>query len=138
MKDAEKTIGTIIDKSKVSFIGSVDENGYPNMKAMLCPRKRNGIKEFWFTTNTSSMRVKQYRQNNKACIYFYDNRFFVGVMLIGTMEVLTDKESKQTIWQDGDTMYYKGGVTDPDYCVLKFTATKGRYYHAFKSENFKI
>jgi len=139
MKDAEKTIGNMIDKCNVSFISSVDKDGFPNIKAMLKPRKRNGIKEFWFTTNTSSMRVEQYRKNPKACIYFYDRKFlYHGVMLIGTMEVLEDPETKEMIWQKGDTMYYKQGVTDPDYCVLKFTATKGRYYHAFKTENFDV
>ena len=40
-------------------------------------------------------------------------------MLVGTMEVLTDQESKNSIWKKGDTMFYKGGVTDPDYCALK-------------------
>ncbi len=35
-------------------------------------------------------------------------------------------------------MYYKEGVTDPDYCVLRFTAFKGRYYSNFKSEDFEI
>jgi general stress protein 26 len=54
------------------------------------------------------------------------------------MEVLEDSESKEMIWQDGDTMYYPLGVTDPDYCVLKFTADSGRYYSNFKSEDFEI
>lgn len=108
------------------------------MKAMLPPRKRKGINEFWFSTNTSSMRVAQYRNNPHASIYFYDKRFFRGVMLLGTMEVLEDAESKQMIWQENDTMYYPKGVTDPDYCVLKFTAVKGRYYSSFHSEDFVI
>ena len=59
-------------------------------------------------------------------------------MLRGTVEVLTDSASKEMIWEDGDTMYYKEGVTDPDYCVLKFTATSGRFYSNFKSENFVV
>jgi general stress protein 26 len=59
-------------------------------------------------------------------------------MLRGTMEVLQDKESKAMIWKDGDEMYYPGGVTDPDYCVLKFIAQNGRYYRNFKSENFEV
>ncbi len=59
-------------------------------------------------------------------------------MLKGTMEVLHDKISKKLIWRDGDQMYYPQGVTDPDYCVLKFTAQNGRYYSNFKSENFEI
>lgn len=138
MRDPQKTIGNLIDKQSVSFIASVSEEGFPNMKAMLPPRKREGIKEFWFTTNTSSMRVAQYRENKNASIYFYDKRFFRGVMLTGTMEVLEDADSKQMIWKEGDTMYYPQGVTDPDYCVLKFTATRGRFYSNFHSENFEI
>lgn len=59
-------------------------------------------------------------------------------MLRGTVEVLTDSASKEMIWEDGDTMYYKEGVTDPDYCVLKFTATSGRFYSNFKSESFVV
>ena len=38
-------------------------------------------------------------------------------MLRGTMEILTDSTSKEMIWQEGDTMYYPEGVTDPDYCL---------------------
>ena len=40
MRDAEKTIGTLIDKQGVSFIGSVDQAGFPNVKAMLDVYKR--------------------------------------------------------------------------------------------------
>ena len=54
------------------------------------------------------------------------------------MEVLTDAASKEEIWETGDEMYYPLGVTDPDYCVLKFTAFDGRYYANFKSENFPV
>lgn len=138
MKDVETTIGKLIDNQKVAFISSIDEEGFPNMKAMLKPRKRDGLRTFYFTTNTSSMRVSQYLADNRSCIYFCDRRFFRGVLLKGRMEVLTDAEHKEMIWQEGDTVYYKEGVTDPDYCVLKFTAMSGRYYSSFKSENFIV
>jgi general stress protein 26 len=138
MRDAVKTIGNIIDKSNVSIISSVDSDGFPNTKAMLPARMRDGIKYIYFTTNTSSMRVTQYIDNPKACVYFYDKRFFRGVMLKGKMEVLQDTKSKEMVWRDGDEIYYSKGVTDPDYCVLKFTAQNGRFYSNFKSENFDI
>lgn len=138
MRDAVKTVGNIIDKSTSSIISSVDSDGFPNTKAMLAPRKREGIRYIYFTTNTSSMRVKQYNENPKACVYFYDKRFFRGVMLKGIMEVLDDSASKEMIWCTGDEMYYPKGVTDPDYCVLRFTAQRGRYYSNFKSEDFMV
>ena len=138
MRDIEKTIGNLIDKQSISYISSIDKDGFPNTKAMLKPRKRNGIAEIYFSTNTSSMKVESFRNNPKACVYFCDKRFYRGIMLKGSIEVLEDSKSKEMIWQTGDTMYYKKGVTDPDYCVLKFTTISGRYYSNFKSEDFEI
>ncbi len=136
----QRKIEEFIDKQKVSFICSIDEENYPNVKAMLSPRKRVGLKEFYFSTNTSSMRVKQYMENPNACIYFYHKGLirYEGVMLKGRMEVLTDQDSKNMIWKKGDTMFYKEGVTDPDYCVLRFRAACGRYYCDLKTESFDI
>lgn len=101
MRDAETTIGNLADKQTVAFIGVADEEGFPIVKAMLAPRKREGIKVFYFTTNTSSRHTAQYRENPKACIYFCDRRFFRGAMLKGTMEILEDSASKEMIWREG-------------------------------------
>jgi general stress protein 26 len=138
MRNPQETIGNLIDKQNVSFISSIDENGYPNTKAMLPPVKREGIKTFYWHTNSPSMRVKQYRNNPKACVYFCDKRFFRGVMLKGKMEVLNDKKIKKAIWKDEFEMYYKGGMNGGDFIIIKFTAESGRYYSNFKSEDFEI
>ena len=134
-----KEIFDFVDSQKTAFIGSVDEDGFPNIKAMLAPRERDG-NIFYFTTNTSSMRARQYLSNQKASIYFYHRgRFrYTGVMLKGTMNVLTDQDAKERIWRTGDTMFYKKGVTDPDYCVLQFKAESGRYYQDLKTESFVL
>lgn len=133
MKDIEKTFGNIIDKQKVCYISSIDKDGFPNTKAMLKPRKRNGLREIYLSTNTSSLKVHNFKNNSKACLYFCDKRFYRGLMLKGNVQVLEDQETKNMIWKIGDTMYYKKGKTDPDYCVLKFTTSSIRYYSNFKS-----
>ena len=138
MRNPTETIGNLIDKQSTSFISSVDEDGFPNTKAMLAPCKREGIKTFYWHTNSPSMRVKHYRNNPKACVYFCDKRFFRGVMLKGKMEVLEDKKTLKEIWKDEYDMYYKGGMNGGDFIVLKFTAESGRFYGNFKSEDFEI
>ena len=138
MKNSEQTIGKLIDKTTITQICYIDDEYFYVTKDMISPRECEGIKEFWFSTNTSSNKVKCFRKNSNASIYFIDKRFFRGVSLCGTVEVLETPEAKERIWRDGDAMYYKEGVTDTDYCVLKFTATKGRYYSNFKSEDFDI
>ena len=138
MRNPEQTIGNLIEKQGVSFISSVDEKGYPNTKAMLPPCKREGIKTFYWHTNSPSMRIKHYRKNPKACIYFLDKRFVRGVMLKGTMEVLDDKKIKKELWKDEYSVYYQGGVNGGDFIILKFTAESGRYYSKLNSEDFKV
>lgn len=128
-----------IKKQKTAFISSVDENGYPVTRAMLAPREIED-NDIYFSTNTSSNKVKQYLANNKSCIYFYQRgRFkYQGVCIKGTMQVCTDQETKDRIWRFGDKLFYKQGVIDPDYCVLKFTAQEAEYYCDFKIEIIEL
>ncbi len=99
MRDPEKTVGNLIDKAANAFISYVDGDGFPVSKAMLAPREREGIKTFYFSTNTSSNKVNYLRDNSKCSIYFMDKRFFRGASLSGTAEVLEDVESKKRIWK---------------------------------------
>ena len=138
LKGVKELIAKMADTLPIAFISSVDDEGFPCTKAMLAPRKREGIKAFYFTTNTFSLRVAHYKANPKASLYFCDAEGFKGMMLRGTMEVLTDAASKEMIWREGDEQYYPGGVTDSNYCVLKFTATDGRFYSDFYPRSFVI
>lgn len=123
-----------ISEQKTAFIASVDENGYPIVRAMLAPRKIEND-AIYFSTNTSSKKIAQYKENNKASVYFYKRGKFKyqGVCLIGEMEVCTDQPTKDAIWRFGDTLFYKKGVTDPDYCVLKFKCKTAEYYCDLKT-----
>ena len=74
-------------------------------------------------------------KNEDYCMYCYKDGNFLQDC---TMEVLTDATSKEMIWRDGNEQYYPGGMTDPNYCVLKFTATDGRFYSDFYPRSFVI
>ena len=128
-----------LSSQKTAFIASVDASGYPVIRAMLAPRKICG-NELYFTTNTSSRKISQYSLNPRACVYFYKRgRFkYQGVSLTGEMHICTDHSTKAEIWRPGDTLFYKLGVTDPDYCVLKFTAFRAEYYCDFKVETIDL
>jgi len=59
-------------------------------------------------------------------------------MLVGTVEILQDSESRKMLWTEGNEVYYPLGVEDPDYSVLCFTAKQGNYYQALKNITFEI
>ena len=138
IRDPQKTVGALIDKCSIAQLCYVDKDGFPVTRAMLKPRERHELREFYFTTNTSSEKVKALRNNPKASIYFVDRRFFRGVSLAGMAEILEDAATKERIWRDGDEQYYSKGVTDPDYCVIKITVQKVRYYSNFQSTDFAV
>ena len=136
--DREKLFEFIAEQ-QTAFLGSVNEEGYPVIRAMLAPRVMEG-NVMYFSTNTSSQKVKQYLENNKACVYFYKRgRFkYQGAAILGEMQVCEDQPTKELIWRFGDKLFYKQGVTDPDYCVLKFTCKSAEYYCDFKVERFEL
>ena len=108
-----------------SIISCIDADGVPKTRTMPATRKRDGIREFWLTTNASSQKVKRFKRPPKACLYFADRRFFRGVCPSGTAEALETSEAKKRIWRNGDEKHYPADVAAPDYCMLKFTAAKG-------------
>ena len=119
------------------MVGSIDGEGYPNIKAML-NLETEGLKTIYFGTNTSTKRVSAFLKNPKASVYFMDPVQFQGLMLVGDMEVLSDPESKKRLWREGFEIYYPLGVTDPDYTVLRFTTKWGNYYHGLQNASYEV
>ncbi len=127
----------LVERSKICMLGTNGEGGFPNIKAML-NLKHDGLKKVWFSTNTSSKRVQQLMKNSRACVYYVDEVNFKGLMLVGTIEIRQDLESRKMLWTDGAEVYYPQGVEDPDYSVLCFTAQRGNYYHGLTNVDFDI
>lgn len=132
-----KEMKAVIANAATVYVSSIDENGYPNIKAMFACMQ-DGMVFHYMSTNYSSRRTQQFLHNNKCSIYYCDESTCKGVMLTGHIEVCTDHETKAMIWKDTDIIYYPQGVDDPDYCVYRFVAEKGNYYHGLENVDFRI
>jgi general stress protein 26 len=125
----KEEIRKLRNESDIAYIGSVNEGGFPQIKAMLVP-EHESLKTQYFSTNVSSNRAGQFLKNPKASVYYTDNTNYKAVLFTGTMEVCFDHDTKAFLWREGDEIYYPAGVDDEDYCVFKFTAETANYYHA--------
>lgn len=132
------TAQKMIARQRVFFIGALDEAGFPAIKAMLAPRKKEGVKTLWFSTNTATQHIAQYTADPRACVCFYKSLPYRALLLTGRMEILQEDAIRRELWRAGDTKYYPLGVTDPDYSVLKFTAERGRLFANPASYDFEI
>lgn len=137
IEEAKTNSLKLVKNCNIVMVGSNGSNGYPNIKAMF-KVEAEGLKTMWLSTNTSSKRVTQFKENPKACLYFVDQSEFKGLMLVGDMEVLIDIESRKRLWSEGCEVYYPLGVEDPDYSVLRFTAKWGNYYHGLQNVSFEL
>ena len=133
----KQQIKDLIETSEVSYLGSVDENGYPNIKAMM-KIQNDGLFTHYYSTFLYAQRTKQYQNNQKACIYMSTVNDPKGLMLVGEMKVLDDPFSKKLFWRDGFEVYYPDGPATENYCVLKFTASHGNFCYGKGSVDFDV
>jgi len=127
----------------VMMLGTVGSDGAPEIKAMVKMRN-DGLRRFWFCSNTSARRTEVLRHNGRACLYAYEYTSDVnpvicrGVMLSGIAELSWDDGLRQALWQDFMAMYYPQGPLDPDFVVVQFTAERGNYYEGLQNTDFSI
>jgi general stress protein 26 len=127
-----KKVGTFI-------LTCVGKDGYPLTKAVVPGKYRESINEMYFCTNTSSRFVAAISKNGKGCVYFYRKIFFdwKGCNVKGDFEIVNDMVAKKKYWIDFyKNAYPEKSYTDPDFCLVKFTPSSGRFYANFSVDNF--
>jgi general stress protein 26 len=116
----------------ICHLTTVDTQGYPQTTAMLnlrCAHEYPSIVELYeqaenpfllyMTTSNQSNKMARLLANPKVSVYFCDPLQIVGFMLSGDIEVITDRAIKDSIWQEGWTMYYPNGPKGLEYGVIK-------------------
>lgn len=113
----------MLESSRFLLVGTIAEDGFPNIKAMNY-RKHEGLKTIWLRTRPLTRHVQQMKRDNRVCIYCLDGAGGRGLMLVGTVEILQDVASKQVLWDKDKDKYFPRGIEDPEYTVLRFTAIR--------------
>jgi len=114
----------MIKTFKYASFGVIDESGYPSVSAISLQNPDN-ISELYFTTTMDSNKVKRLQKNNKASINCYTS--MNNITLVGEAEIFSDQETKSKYWQDWVELgsdIYSSGVSDPNYCFVRFTTKR--------------
>jgi general stress protein 26 len=127
----------LVERSQICMLATNSDEGHPHIKAVI-KAEAEGLQRVWISTNTSSRRVAQLGRDPRASVYFVDFDKWMGLMLVGEVELLQDAASRRRLWHEGDERYYPLGVDDPDYTVLRFTASWGNFYHSLSTATFDV
>ena len=111
MEELKRKAELLLEQCESVVLTSIDENGFPRPVPM-SKVKAEGITTIWFATGTYSEKTEHFRVNPKAGVCF--QKEINSVVLTGYIE------------------HFPGGVNDPTYCVLKFTAKRATYWLDFQ------
>jgi general stress protein 26 len=106
-------------------LASVNENGYPRICAM-GRAKFEGVRKIWFATGLTGTKVRHFNENPKASVCFWKG--CDSVTLTGKAAVRTDRQIREELWIDASIKYFPGGIDDPNYCIVEFTAEEGTFW----------
>lgn len=120
----EEKAAQIVAAAQVITVASIDENGYPRPVVVVKLKDESGA--IYFSTGTSSAKTAHFRANPKAGVSIVEGGN--SVVYTGKMEIVTDESVKQSLWGDWMLDHFPCGVTDPEYCVLKFTPKSSTYW----------
>ncbi|MCL1845452.1 MAG: pyridoxamine 5'-phosphate oxidase family protein [Defluviitaleaceae bacterium] len=109
----------ILKKTSNVHLGVVNEKGCPVVMVMSLINPEC-ISEIYLSTTLDSNKAKSLQKNNKASVCISTTTY--NITLTGEAEILTDQETKSKCWQNWFVEVYPDGETDPNYCIIKFTA----------------
>jgi len=115
----------LIKQAANVHLGVIDKSGYPVVMVMSLINPET-ISEIFLSSTISSNKVKSLQANNKASVCYSTKDY--NITLVGEVEILTDQATKSKCWQNWFIEVYPGGETDPDYCIIKFTAKRASLY----------
>jgi general stress protein 26 len=140
-----------IEKADAAYLSTFDSDGFPSTRAMFNLKNSKQFPKLvdlmckyesdltlFFTTNTSSIKIKQVIDNAKVSVYYCDPKTWHGFMCQGEIEIVKDKTIKDEIWHDEWILYYPEGKNSEDYTVLKLKPSYIKSYFQLKQTDLRI
>jgi len=125
----------IIKTCDAAYLGVIDGNGFPHVSTVSTIKPEN-VFEAYFATGMGANKTKRLLHDRRASVCYREGSN--NITLVGEAEILTDQETKSQCWLDWFINHFPGGETDPDYCIIKFTAKRASLWIDGESAEFTI
>ena len=127
-RELEEKAIQLIKKCKVATLTSINEKGYPRT-CLLSIAKADDFSDIYFVTSKRSQingKATHFEANPKASVcYFLDGD---SVTLIGNVEFVEDRELQAYVWNESDRRFFKNGIDDPKFRLLKFHTIEATFW----------
>jgi general stress protein 26 len=124
---------------------TIDENGYPEARAMANLRQTGALEgnvfpadslDTAFGTSSWRSKIEQVKKNPKASVYILDVKTYRAASILGTIEIVSEPEAKKAYWSKAFSALYPQGPASPSYTVLRFKAEALKIHAADRNAPF--
>ena len=127
-RELEEKANQLIKKCSVATLTSINEKGYPRT-CLLSIAKADDFSDIYFITSKRSQihgKATHFGANPKASVcYFLEGD---SVTLVGNVEFVEDKETQVQVWNESDRRFFKKGIEDPKFRLLKFHTIEATFW----------
>ena len=128
IKELEEKANALIQKCNTATLTSINEKGYPRT-CLLSVARSEGFYDIYFVTSKRSDingKVTHFEKNPKASVcYFFEGD---SVTLIGNVEFIDDRELQEAVWNETDRRFFKKGIDDPKFRLIKFHTVEATFW----------
>lgn len=121
----------VISSNNFALIGTVNNIGNPNIKALV-KIKQEGLKRFYFNTQIGSVKVHQMKDHKEGCVYFFDGMRHIGVLLEGEFHIIDNVDA-------GISEIYQAIAIDQFHlCTVEFVTKTVSVYKDYETVVFEV
>jgi general stress protein 26 len=128
IKEIEEKATQLLERCDTITLASINEKGYPRICA-ISKLKAVGFHDIYFVTSKRSKlngKATHFENNNKASVCYTLGGD--SVTLIGEVEFINDKDLQKQLWNEADSKFFKKGIDDPKFRLLKFHTIEATFW----------
>ncbi len=128
IRELESKANALIKKCDVATLTSINEKGYPRT-CVLSIAKSDGFSDIYFVTSKRSNingKAAHFEANSKASVCYFTGGD--SVTLIGNVEFVEDKDIQKVVWNETDRRFFKKGIDDPKFRLIKFHTIEATFW----------
>ena len=126
--DALEKIKLLADKASSCFFCTKIETGKSFATRPMAPEKIDDNGSFWFLSANDSHKNLELMQDPYAQLLFQGSDYSDFMTLYGRVEITTDKNKIDELWDATMKTWFTEGKDDPRITVLEFKPTEGYYW----------
>jgi general stress protein 26 len=116
----------VIENNRTCMLVTQFDRGLRARPLQPRPKRDEGV--IWFVTDAQAPKDDEIEANPDVCVIFIDAKEHAYLSLSGRAEVVRDQDKAAEVWRRTDDVWWPGGPSDPNACLLRFAPSRAELW----------